>query len=190
MKIKDPFNRDKLFFTSDTHFCHQNIITYCNRPYGDVEEMNDALIKNWNSVVPKDSFVFHLGDFAFADHKVINQIKDQLNGNIYLIQGNHDRLKDVLKSSFVTVCDLAEITVADDEVTDEYQKLILCHYPLVTWHGSHKGWWHLYGHVHGGYVSPIANTIDVGVDVRNYTPMSYQDVKTEITKRALTAKRT
>ena len=57
---------DKVFFTSDTHFCHANVVEYSERPFRDVDEMNETLIHNWNEVVPKDGIVFHLGDFCFA----------------------------------------------------------------------------------------------------------------------------
>ncbi len=191
MKIKEAFDKDKIFFTSDTHFSHTNIITYCNRPFESAHEMNKVLTENWNKVVPEDGIVFHLGDFAFADNKKIAEIGSKLNGTIHFVLGNHDREKEIVGSKrFKSISDLLEITVLDEEVTDEYQKIIMCHYPMVSWHGSHKGWWHLYGHVHGNFNSLNPITIDVGVDVTLFKPLSYQDVKTIITKRALTAKRT
>ena len=64
MKLRNKFNKDKLFFTSDPHFGHTNIIKYCNRPYENAKEMNESLIENWNRVVPEDGVVFCLGDFA------------------------------------------------------------------------------------------------------------------------------
>lgn len=84
------FDGDKVFFTSDTHFNHANIIDFCKRPFGSVEEMNEALIANWNRVVSKDDIIFHLGDFCFGGSEVWNSILDRLNGKIYLILGNHD----------------------------------------------------------------------------------------------------
>ena len=58
--------KDRIFFTADTHWGHRNIIRYCQRPFADVDEMNEALITNWNSTVGKDDIVFHLGDFAMG----------------------------------------------------------------------------------------------------------------------------
>lgn len=83
------FSPDSTFFTSDTHFGHENIIKFCKRPYQSVEEMNEALIENWNKVIGKNDTVFHLGDFALGGSTVWNNTLDRLNGKIYLIFGNH-----------------------------------------------------------------------------------------------------
>lgn len=88
---KFEFSAKNTFFTSNTHFGHANIIRLCNRPFKDVEEMNEKLVENWNRVVPEDGTVFHLGDFAFGGSALWNSIIPRLNGQIYLIIGNHDR---------------------------------------------------------------------------------------------------
>lgn len=93
------FDGDKVFFTSDTHFKHANIIKFCERPFGSIEEMNEALIANWNRVVGKDDFVFHLGDFCFGGSEAWNSILDRLNGKIYLVLGNHDIYSCFVRSS-------------------------------------------------------------------------------------------
>ena len=62
-KMNFKFNAEHTFFTSDTHFNHANIIKFCNRPFKDVEQMNDVMIANWNGVIGKDDTVFHLGDY-------------------------------------------------------------------------------------------------------------------------------
>jgi len=76
-----------IYFTSDTHFDHENIIKYCNRPFKDVNHMNESMIENWNNTVNDTDTVMHLGDFSFKSDKFINR----LNGNITLIKGNHDK---------------------------------------------------------------------------------------------------
>lgn len=87
---KFEFSAKNTFFTSDTHFGHANIIKLCNRPFKDVEEMNEKLIENWNKVVSEDGTVFHLGDFAFGGSGLWNSVIPRLNGQIYLIIGNHE----------------------------------------------------------------------------------------------------
>lgn len=86
VKYKDG---SKIFFTSDTHFGHSNIIKFCNRPFKDAEEMDRVLIENWNNKVPEDGLVFHLGDFGWGGYQEYKKIRDQLNGKIILIKGNH-----------------------------------------------------------------------------------------------------
>lgn len=80
-----------LFFTSDTHFGHANIINLSNRPFADVQEMNEALVANWNSVVGPDDFVYHLGDVALGPIRDSLEYIRRLNGYKMLIIGNHDR---------------------------------------------------------------------------------------------------
>lgn len=88
-KIKLNKNQN-IFFTSDLHFNHSNVIKWCNRPFLNVEEMNQSLIDNWNKKVSNKDIVFHLGDL-FWKYYNDKQILDALNGErIYLIPGNHD----------------------------------------------------------------------------------------------------
>ena len=80
------------WFISDTHFNHENIIEYCNRPFANAEEMNRYIINQWNNIVDKNDLVYHLGDFALqSDKEAVINLVNQLNGNIILILGNHDR---------------------------------------------------------------------------------------------------
>ena len=88
------FDGSKVFFTSDTHFYHGNIIRFCNRPFKDVETMNETIISNWNNTVGQDDIVFHLGDFCLGGSAEWTRILNRLNGRIYLIMGNHD-LKNI-----------------------------------------------------------------------------------------------
>jgi calcineurin-like phosphoesterase family protein len=78
-----------LYFTSDHHFWHTNIIKYCNRPFVSVEEMNEALIQNWNDLVLPEDEVYYLGDFSMAARPV-EIYTSRLNGIKYLVPGNHD----------------------------------------------------------------------------------------------------
>lgn len=198
MKIQDKnFNKDKIFFTSDTHFYHNNIIKYCDRPFSNVSEMNQKLIENWNSVVPKDGVVFHLGDVSLtAKEGNLHDTLSKLNGTKYLIVGNHEQNvleSDLIMKHFKEVVDVAEITIKDEEVTYGKQQIVMCHYPMIVWNGSHRGTWQLFGHVHGGLsnkgvIQHPVTAMDVGTDCHNYTPVSYQQVKEQITKQSLNKK--
>ena len=78
-----------VYFISDTHFNHKNIIKYCNRPFDSIEQMNETLINNWNDIVSDKDIIYHLGDFALGSKELILDIVNRLNGSKYLIRGNH-----------------------------------------------------------------------------------------------------
>lgn len=79
------------FGCSDTHFGHENIRLYENRPFISSEHMDQCMINSWNSCVGKNDNVIHFGDFAFGNRDYVRSITSQLNGHIYLMLGNHDR---------------------------------------------------------------------------------------------------
>ena len=178
-----------LFFTSDTHFYHPNIIRYCNRPFNSVEEMNETLIRNWNEVVPPDGRVFHLGDFAFGGEAEWNSVLSRLNGKIFIILGNHDiqNIKSEAMERFEAVAQQMLIGV-------DGQKIILNHYPLLAFGGSYHNIWQLFGHVHSGPytqtaeestrgkdIPRLANLFptqyDVGVDNNEFRPVPFARLK-------------
>jgi calcineurin-like phosphoesterase family protein len=181
----------KTFFTSDTHFGHANIIKYCNRPFASVEEMDNTLIHNWNAVVRPEDTVYHLGDFAVGGGPAAPYLR-RLNGTIYFCLGNHDKRLRFIKAYLDIELELqdhfAGSYLNDDkvkfgipylrEVTVEKQEIVLCHYAMKVWNGSHKGSWQLYGHSHGTLPDdPNALSCDVGVDCWNYFPVSMEQLR-------------
>ena len=183
----------KVFFTSDTHFNHQNIIASCNRPFKDEEEMNEVLIENWNSVVTKDSVIFHLGDFAWGNKSKWIPICKRLNGHIVLILGNHD-FKNGPKTGDA-LDELFDYTTQQMYIRIEGKQLFLNHFPFLCYSGVYREpedqTWALHGHVHlgpdslGGLDVPRMKYLfpaqyDVGVDMNNYTPISWKELKEKI----------
>ena len=79
-----------IYFIADTHFNHENIIKYCNRPFKNTEEMNEYIIKKWNSVVKSEDIVYHLGDVGFGTIDELKKLLAKLNGTKILVMGNHD----------------------------------------------------------------------------------------------------
>ena len=180
----------EVFFTSDLHFRHGNIIKYCNRPFESVQEQTEKLIENWNSTVSETAIVFILGDFAFATKNQWRNILNKLNGTKYLILGNHDRDADIPNELFMDVVDLAKISI---KVNDEYKTFILSHRPFLCWEGSNTGTIMLYGHCHSSTNPNIIptfdhellkhmpkNSYDVGVDNNDYRPISVIEVLEKI----------
>jgi len=154
-----------IFFTSDLHFGHKNVIKYSNRPFSSVEEMNEELIRRFNSKVKNGDIVYDLGDFAFKNPK---KYLERLNGNIIRIKGSHD--SDMKEPRM--------LVIRPPELLDEFgnhRSITLCHYAMRTWETSHYGSFHLFGHSHGT-LPPYGLSFDVGVDCWNYYPLSLEEV--------------
>ena len=164
----------KIFFTSDPHYNHKNIITYCNRPFASVSEMNESLINRWNSVVSHEDTTYVIGDFAFDKNP--SKFLCRLNGTKVLIKGNHDK-RPYREDGWDAIHDYLEIT-------HKGKHIVMCHYSMRVWNKSHRGSWMLYGHSHGTLPDdPYSNSIDVGVDCHNYTPISFDDVERIMKKK-------
>ena len=173
----------RIFFCSDTHFGHGNIIKFCSRPFKSTNHMNETLIQNWNSVVqPKDE-IYHLGDFGMGAPHYIRNILEQLNGKKFLIIGNHDKSTLKCADMFEWVKPLYTLKVKDTKAKGGKRKVILCHYAMKVWDASHYGSYHLYGHSHGGLPEDNSLSFDVGVDCWNFTPISYEQVREKMEKK-------
>ena len=166
----------KIFFTADTHFGHANIIKYCNRPFADADEMDMALIDNWNSVVSSNDIVYHLGDFAFGSVESVDRVVRQLKfKHIHFIKGNHDKpflnwFKKMGGKATSTHPSILETKI-------EGHQFVLCHYAMRVWNQSHRGSLHLFGHSHGTLLDdPNSKSFDIGVDCHNYHPVSLERV--------------
>lgn len=171
----------EVFVTSDLHLNHANIIWYCNRPFGSVEEMNRAITDNWNNAVQPADTVYILGDFAMGDRSKIPALLARLNGYKILVLGNHDNKKDYQHFDNVTPLRWGHI---HQSVTFTMQ-----HHPLRDGDIVPEPWdvlpppvgaphVALCGHIHGAWRSKAITLADgrtiqqhnVGVDVRGFTP--------------------
>ena len=117
-----------IWFTSDTHFGHQNILKYTDRPFSSVEEMDEALIENWNNRVGDDDEIYHLGDVALCSPNKLRKVLARLKGKIYLIRGNHDKSASACSDRFEWIKDYYELEVADKNGYQGKQLIILFHY--------------------------------------------------------------
>ena len=156
----------KRWLIADTHFSHTNIIRYCNRPFNNVEEMNETLIKRWNSVVGKDDVVYHLGDVAFKTGE-IKDITDKLNGRKVLIMGNHDTKTPeyYLKNGFAWV--------SKKPIMIE-PGVILMHEPISK-EFIVPNYLYFFGHVHDKMceLDKLNNCRCVSVERNNYYPLNF-----------------
>lgn len=188
-----------LFFTSDQHFQHNNIIKYCNRPFSNAAEMDEAIISRWNSVVGESDTVYVLGDFSMRVGAMTKNV-GRLRGNKVLISGNHDAchssrgkkasamVEYYVACGFSHVCENAIVKLSNNI------NVILSHFPYATSYPSdHKfkkhlpvdsGMWLLHGHVHTQW-DIKGRQINVGVDVRDFTPVSADQIVNIITNTKL-----
>lgn len=190
-----------IFFSSDHHFFHNNVIRYCDRPYDSVEEMNEDLVKRWNSVVKPEDEVYYLGDFSLA-FRAVEIFTHRLNGVKYLIPGNHDFCHTFHKKSRKpigyanwsqkyrdngwTVLPERDMRLKINEINFQ-----LCHLPYAPkWEEKDKyARWRpipayddeilLCGHVHEKWKT-LDNMINVGCDVWDYTPVSINQILKEL----------
>lgn len=188
-------------FTSDLHFWHLNVISYCNRPFKTVEEMNEALIANWNAVVRDDDIVFVMGDFSMGSRDQMKSIVPRLKGRKRLISGNHDRdAKTMLEAGFESVEENTMIKLSDGKKSYKVLASHFPYHPVLTYNRSSdvtedgKVWnmqlegnidgrylhkrilddgkhWLLHGHVHQHW-KVRGRMINVGVDVWDMKPVT------------------
>lgn len=192
-----------IWFSSDQHFYHTNVIRYCGRPFSSVEEMNEEMIKRWNEVVKKSDFVFHLGDFSLAARPV-ELFAPRLNGHKRLIPGNHDhchpahygkreergkRMREFYTNHGLSLSPdglISKMTIASQEV-------ILSHMPYRNIEYEEErypkfrpiddGKFLLHGHVHEKWTIN-KKMINVGCDVWNFYPVSLEQIE-ELIKHEL-----
>lgn len=164
------------WFTSDLHFGHANVITYCNRPFSSVEEMDAELIRRWNVLVGIADTVHILGDFALCKNERRKEILCLLNGTKILVRGNHDGDAKDCKKLFHFVCERTTIRLSKKLNVD------MCHFPYTPAddrypdkHPQDRGNWLLHGHVHQHWKRK-GRQINVGVDVWGYTPVSKEQI--------------
>lgn len=158
------------FFVADPHFGHKAILKYENRPFSSVEEMDELMIKNWNSVVGRDDRVYLLGDVSFHKRNDTWNIIRRLKGNIYLVMGNHDG------GSIRSYYDIGFDRVYDCPII--YNEFwMLSHEPLYI--NENMPYANIFGHVHSNkeYKDFSSQSFCVSVERINYTPIEFSEIK-------------
>ena len=162
-----------VWFTSDTHFGHGGALGLFARPFPSVAAMNEALIESWNTRVGPEDTVWHLGDVAVRlPVPKLEPLLGRLNGAIHLLSGNNDGTATLGLARWKSVQPYAEIV-------EDGTALVLCHYPLRSWNGMHRGALNLHGHSHGK-LAPLPRQRDVGVDPWGFRPVSLEEIKVDM----------
>lgn len=173
-----------VFFTSDLHFGHKNVIRFDNRPFASVDEMDETLIGNWNKKVGNGDFVYILGDISWHNDEKTCEIFARLNGRKVLVKGNHDRVHGKVKKCFEDISDYKEITLPGN------RHIVLCHYPIVFFNRHHYGAYMFYGHLHNSLewhmtenykreleqIGVSCNMYNVGTMIHNYEPVTFAEI--------------
>lgn len=165
----------RTFVISDTHFWHGNILKYENRPFNSLEEMNECLIKNWNSVVSPDDIIIFCGDFCFGDRNKGLEIAKRLNGHKTIILGNHDRNKSFyFEAGFQ---DVKKQFYLPKEVSGYKYDILFTHQPYI---GLPEGCVNIHGHIHGKTLDnnmfDTKKHFNVSVENISYTPIELQTI--------------
>jgi calcineurin-like phosphoesterase family protein len=154
----------KMFVISDLHFGHAKIIELAKRPFANVEEMNEKMVENWNSVVGDNDDVIFGGDFMFSKK---DEWFSRLNGVKHLVKGNHDH---------GATLDLGWYSVHTRmELTHDGSFFVIDHYPILDWNRRFKNSIHLYGHVHNLPVMEVPRRFSMCAEHLNYTPRDLSD---------------
>lgn len=189
-----------LFFTSDTHFGHLNILKLGQgRPFKNIEEHDECIINNWNKVVKPGDVIYHLGDFSMnLDQERVESILRRLNGAKHLILGNHDRSKIHAKflnsNLWQSMRDYHKLIF---KLSDNKEiRIILKHYPILEFDGAFRdNTIHLYGHIHdiNNYDKIYKNlgfkAVHVGIDTSSsiintaaFSPINIEDLWEHVNK--------
>ena len=175
-------DNSKVFIVSDTHFNHKNILKYEaeKRPFHDINEMNEVLIKNWNSVVGENDIVWHLGDVGMGSPDNLKQFVSRLNGRKFLIMGNHDRKYSPQR--FLNIG--FEFVSTSSRLVDK--KYILSHEPKLV----SKPYFNIHGHIHSNSLNlndvkqkeelkdfDFSRCFNACVEVNNLKPILFDNIK-------------
>ena len=191
-----------IYFSSDHHFWHANVIKYCDRPYASVQVMNEDLVTKWNETVKPEDTVYYLGDFSMA-FRAVELYSHRLNGTKYLVPGNHDFCHSYNKKSrnsenrdkWIKKYEDHGWIVLPEQTTLEIPGVAtvnMCHHPIAgdsndfppgdhhdkyaKWRPLNDGRWLLCGHVHERW-KIRDKMINVGVDVWDFKPVSIEEIK-------------
>ena len=172
-----------VFYTADHHFGHGNIIRHCKRPFSSVEDMDAALINNWNVSVGQNDRVYILGDLFFRPTIPAEVYLQKLNGRKHLIPGNHD----FTWMKGLAMSDYFEAVTNILEIVDDGNHIVLYHAPpdddLADWSSTPEYCYMVHGHIHNNtdtdifpIIRNIPNILNAGVDINHFRPVTFQEL--------------
>lgn len=171
------------YFSGDWHLGHANIIRFDGRPFSNVEEMNETIMKNVMTQLQKGDNLYYVGDFALC--RDLRQVEGWMStlhssgANLYFIKGNHDK-KDTIKLYQKYGVYLGE----QKKIEVEGQEIVLNHYAMRVWDKSHHGTWHLYGHSHHSLKEDMNSlSFDIGINGWGYKLITMEQVEKKMSTK-------
>lgn len=168
-----------IFFTSDLHLGHANIIRHCDRPFESVDEMDEVILQRWNAKVKPNDTVYILGDLMFRNKRPPEEYLAQMPGKKHFIVGNHDK-------AWMKKADLGQWFESVDMMlftSDGQRKLTMCHYPMMSWPFSNHEGWMIYGHIHENtdmdywpLIERYDRMLNAGVDINGFAPVTFEEM--------------
>jgi calcineurin-like phosphoesterase family protein len=171
----------KIFHTADIHAGHANNLKYSKRPFKDIYEQHEVLVKNFNARVTPEDWVVHNGDFAFKNSiggkkgegvpKKYSEWAKDFNGHWIYIQGNHDK-NNSLKTPFT-------------KLYMHYggKKICIVHNPA---HADLNCEWNFTAHVHLAWkIKRLSNksiAVNVGIDAWDYKPTTFEEINKRVSE--------
>ena len=167
-----------IYYTSDLHFGHQNVLRFDNRPFLSIAVMDRYMIEKWNERVLANDIVYILGDFCFRSEKPAEWYLQQLNGHKILIIGNHDATT-LQNQKALKYFELFQHMI---HVQDGDRHICLCHFPIAEWNGFRHGTWHIHGHLHNRkndtyeFMRTRERALNAGCMINGYVPVTFDEL--------------
>lgn len=148
------------YFSADFHLGHSNVIRFDKRPYTDVQEMNEDILRIVETTLKKGDNFYYLGDFSFVkDPEEFMKRIAATGANLFFIKGNHDH-----KTTINLYAKYGTYLGEQKSITIDNQVIVLNHYRMDVWDRGHYGAWHLHGHSHHSLPERPQKVIDVGIN--------------------------
>ena len=167
-----------IYYISDLHFGHRNVLEMDGRPFCSIEEMDETLIRLWNERVTPEDEVYIVGDFAYRNKYSAAWYLRRLNGRKHLIIGNHDR--HTIQDETAMTCFESIGTMC--RIMDDNRTVSLCHFPIAEWNGKRYGAYHVFGHLHmrqdevQEFMSRYDHALNAGCMINGYRPVTLDEL--------------
>ena len=168
-----------IYYISDLHIGHKNAIRFDERPFADIDDMEREIVRRWNEKVGADDDVYILGDVFYRNKGSRADFLKRLGGRLHLIVGNHDF--EILKNEAALGC--FESVDKLRQIVDDGRRVVMCHYPIISWNMKHFGAYHVYGHVHANinegtiFMMKQERAFNAGCMINNYEPCTLLELE-------------